>query len=97
MEFQTTSYGVATVKQTTYADGNLAILLVDDMGSPLCKLSVNFPEDIDMLDENQFFAKTYAENRELAKDALQSGLFKETEKFIDNGYVKCPVWEIVIP
>jgi hypothetical protein len=95
MEFNTTSYGVAKVNKTTYTDGNLAILLTDDMGGPLAKLSVNLPEHSEFLEENQFFAKTYAENEEIAKDALKSGFFRELDKAIMSGWVTFPVWEVI--
>lgn len=95
MEFATTYYGIAKINKTTYTDGNLAILLTDDMGGPLAKLSVNLPEHNHMLDENQFFAKTYAENEEIAKDALKSGLFRQLDKAIMTGWVTFPVWEVV--
>lgn len=95
MEFNTTSYGVAKVNKTTYTDGNLAILLTDDMGEPLAKLSVNLPEHSEFLKENQFFAKTYAENEEIAKDALNSGFFRELDKAIMSGWVNFPVWEVI--
>ncbi len=95
MEFATTYYGIAKVTKTTYTDGNLAILLTDDMGGPLAKLSVNLPEHTSLLEENQFFAKTYAENEEIAKDALKSGFFRQLDKAIMSGWVTFPVWELV--
>jgi len=97
MEFKTTSFGVAHVKTAQYADGNLAVLLEDEFGSPLSKLSVNMPDSAYLLNENQFFAKTYSENEELAQDALASGLFRQTNTVVKNGWVTCPVWEIVTP
>ena len=95
MEFSTSSYGVAKVNKTTYTDGNLAILLTDEMGGALAKLSVNLPEHAGSLGENQFFAKTYSENEELANDALNSGLFRQLDKTITCGWVTFPVWEII--
>lgn len=97
MEFKTSSFGVARVKTAQYADGNLAVLLEDEFGSPLSKLSVNMPDSAYLLNENQFFAKTYSENEELAQDALASGLFRQTNTVVKNGWVTCPVWEIVTP
>ena len=97
MEFKTSSYGVARVKTSQYSDGNLAILLEDEFGSPLSKLSVNMPDSAYLLNENQFFAKTYSENEEIAQDALASGLFRQTNTIVKNGWVSCPVWEILTP
>jgi hypothetical protein len=97
MEFNTTSFGVAKVQKTTYNDGNLAISLSDSSGFPLAKLSVNLPDNAYLLSENQFFAKTYSENAEIAKDALASGLFRQTNTIVRNGWVECPIWEILTP
>lgn len=97
MEFKTTSFGVAKVQKTTYNDGNLAVTLSDSFGSPLAKLSVNLPDNAYLLGENQFFAKTYSENEEIAQDALASGLFKQTSIKVRNGWVECPIWEILTP
>ncbi len=97
MEFKTSSFGVARVKTTQYTNGNLAILLEDEFGSPITKLSVNLPDSAYLLNDNQFFAKTYSENEELAKDALASGFFKQTNTVVKNGWVSCPIWEIVTP
>lgn len=97
MEFKTSSFGVARVKTTQYTNGNLAILLEDEFGSPITKLSVNLPDSAYLLNDNQFFAKTYSENEELAKDALASGFFKQTNTIVKNGWVSCPIWEIVTP
>jgi hypothetical protein len=97
MEFNTTSYGVAKVNKSNYADGNLAICLTDESGMPLTKLSVNMPDNAHLLGKNQFFAKTYAENEEIAEDALNSGLFKQTSITVKSGWVACPIWEILTP
>ena len=95
MNFQTSSYGVARVVTSKYNDGNLAVLLNDESGSPLAKLSVNLPDCDIYLAENQFFAKTYSENAEIAEDALASGLFKQTTISVKNGWVTLPIWEII--
>lgn len=97
MEFKTSSFGVARVKTSQYSDGNLAVLLEDEFGLPISKLSVNMPDSAYLLNENQFFAKTYSENEEIAQDALASGLFRQTKTIVKNGWVTCPVWEIVTP
>lgn len=97
MNFQTSSYGVARVVTSKYNDGNLAVLLNDEFGSPIAKLSVNLPDCDIYLAENQFFAKTYSENAEIAEDALASGLFKQTTISVKNGWVTLPIWEIIAP
>jgi len=97
MNMQTTSYGVANVVTTRYNDGNLAVLLNDKFGSPLAKLSLKLPDCGLELGENQFFAKTYSENAEIAEDALASGLFKQTTISVKNGWMTYPIWEIITP
>ena len=97
MNFQTSSFGVARVVTSKYNDGNLAVLLNDEFDSPLARLSVNLPDCDIYLEENQFFAKTYSENAEIAEDALASGLFKQTTISVKNGWVTLPIWEIITP
>ena len=96
MKMQTTSYGVAHVETTRYSNGNLAVLLKDEYGYPLTKLSTSLDCDIELA-ENQFFAKTYSENAEIAEDALASGLFKQTTISVKNGWMTYPIWEIITP
>lgn len=95
MKFETSSFGTAHIKTASYPDGNFAVFLVDDSGAPLTKLSVNIPESAHLLDENQFFAKTYSENEEIAQEALQSGFFVQTNTVVKNGWVTCPIWKIL--
>ena len=98
MNFKTSQgFGNAYVKTSEYQDGNLAVVLVDDFGQPLGKLSVNLPDNAHLLGKNQFFAKTYNENEIIAKDALESGFFKQTKTIVKSGFVECPIWEIVVP
>ena len=59
MNFQTSSFGVARVVTSKYNDGNLAVLLNDEFGSPLAKLSVNLPD-----------FSVMADGKKVSKDAL---------------------------
>lgn len=98
MYFKTSQgFGTAFVKTGEYNDGNLAVLLVDDFGQPLGKLSVNLPDNAHLLGKNQFFAKTYNENEIIAQDAIKSGIFKQTNTIVKTGFVECPIWEILVP
>jgi hypothetical protein len=71
--------------------GKLAVELVGENGEPIAMLSVNIPESSHMLGENEFFAKTWSENEEIAEDALQSGIFRDTGRTSD-GFLKAGIW-----
>jgi hypothetical protein len=85
-----------------YADGNIAIVGHDPDDEPFGTLSVNLPEDANILNNNEVFIKNWSENEAFAKAALKSGFFIDTCKiFIDTcksintGFVLAPIWEMV--
>lgn len=87
--FITRHFGLLSIVKDTYADGNLAILIVDsDYGMDVATLSVNLPQHAHCLRHDEFFAKTYSENEEIAQDALVSGLFQDTGVRVDGW----PIW-----
>ena len=84
-----TRYGDMDVEVTTYKTGGTAVILNQD-GQRFATLSVNFPEV--ELGEGEFAVKTWSENEQVAADALASGLFVDTGKRIQSGYVEASVW-----
>ena len=84
-----TRYGGMDVEVTTYKTGGTAVILNQD-GQRFATLSVNFSEV--KLEHNEFAVKTWSENEEIAADCLSSGLFVDTGKRIQSGYVEAPVW-----
>lgn len=101
--FQSKRWGTVNVARATYgsATGPIAILLSLDDGEPLGKLSVNMyrPEcsqDSKDLPADCFYAKTYGENQELAREAMAGGLFIQRDDLpaARSGFVDAPVWQI---
>lgn len=91
-----TNYGLATVRTSTYQHGGAtAVLLECENGEPLATLSVNL-EGV-KLGEGEFLAKTWSENEEIAKAALDSGLFEDTGRRVPTGWVEAQVWRFKAP
>lgn len=67
--------------------------LVDLNGEGIAMLSVNIPESSHLLGENEFFVKTWSENEEIAKDALASGIFRDTNR-CNSGFLRASIWAI---
>jgi hypothetical protein len=92
LSFETRHFGKAHVVKLAYAKGGkLGVELNDDRGEPMATLSVNIPESSHLLGENEFFAKTWSENEEIAEDALASGIFRDTGRESD-GVLKAKIW-----
>ena len=76
------------MKTSTYVNGDaMSVELVDQNGESIAMLSVNFPESAHLLGKNEFFAKTWEENEEIAEDALASGIFKDTGRRSSYGFM----------
>jgi hypothetical protein len=94
LSFETRHFGIAQVVTSPYRNGGkLAVELVDENGESIAMLSVNIPECSHVLGENEFFAKTWSENEEIAADALQSGIFQDTGRTSD-GFLKARIWTL---
>jgi hypothetical protein len=91
LTFKTRWFGTARVVTGTYRNGGLAVEIVDDSGEPIATLSVNMPERAHLLGENEFFAKTWSENREIAEEALASGHFLDTGR-TSGDVVNASIW-----
>ena len=55
-------------------------------------LTVNIPELDKVLKPGEFFVKTWSENETIAKEALASGLFVDTGKRLESGFVEAQIW-----
>ncbi len=94
LSFVTRSFGRATVAINNYRKGGgLAVGLIDEDNEPLAVLSVNIPESAHLLGKNEFFAKTWSENEELAEDALASGIFSATGR-TSGGLLNAGIWRL---
>ena len=75
-------------------NGALAVVLVTCIdGQLLTDLSKNL-NGASLLPEGCFYAKTYSENEEIAKVALQSGWFDEMGGSVRSGGVELPIWKL---
>ena len=92
ISFETRHFGMLSVVTSTYRDGNaLAVELVRMHGEPFTVLSVNMPERAHLLAAGEFFAKTWGENEDIAEDALDSGIFRDTGR-TSGETVNAPIW-----
>lgn len=91
-----TTYNVNVIK-TKYTAGPIAICLIDSTTEEdVCTLSTNLHNPEYQLKENEFFAKTWSENEDIAKAALQTGLFEDTGVREPTGFVEAQVWRIKV-
>tara|TARA_R100000329_G_scaffold26694_1_gene24934 strand:- start:1035 stop:1355 length:321 start_codon:yes stop_codon:yes gene_type:complete len=91
-------YGSAdlTANVTKYADGNIAVQLFDGF-SPYATLSVNLPEDAHLLEDNEFFVKSWSENEPLVEPLLSTGIFEDTGKRAFAGHITASIWRLIEP
>ena len=81
------------IKQTEYADGRIALQLIDmEDGGPYATFSVNLPA-VALLD-GEFLAKTWGENESLRDPMMNTGLFIDTGKREKSGFVSAEVWRL---
>lgn len=91
MEVQTTEFGKVEVVLREYSNGRTAIQLIDPMdGEPITTLTVNLPEE--PLKPGEFFIKGWSENEEICGDCRRSGLFHDTGRRVQTGWVQAEVW-----
>lgn len=92
--FPSTSFGRVHFVRESYPDtGRCAVELFDEHDESLIMLSINIPELAHDLGANEFYAKTYSENEELARDALASGHFTDTGRR-SRDFLQAPIWRI---
>ena len=80
------------VEVTTYAAGGTAIRILDGFALPYAVLTVWLDSTKD-LGEGEFYVKTWSENSDIAEAALASGIFIDTGKRKDLGFVQAQVWK----
>ena len=61
-------------------------------GAVAAILTVNIPECDKLLRPGEFFVKTWSENETIAKEALASGLFVDTGRRVESGFVEAQIW-----
>jgi hypothetical protein len=94
LTFKSRLFGTAHVATGTYrSGGGLAVEIVDGHGESIATLSVNMPEREHLLGENEFFAKTWSENEEIATEALASGHFLDTGR-TSGDVLNARIWRL---
>ena len=79
LTFKTRLFGTVYIVPGNYRNGErLAVEIADTHGEIIAVLSANMPERAHLLGENEFFAKRWSENEEIAEEALASGHFLDT-------------------
>jgi len=89
-----TPFGLAKVRVDRYQRlprAPFVFLQGMDDGLTLGVLSVNPPQGV-VLKEGEVCIKTWSENEPLVAPMLASGLFKDTGKRLDMGYVEAQIW-----
>ena len=79
-----------SIQTNRYANGNLAVQLMQE-GEPYATLSTNV-EGVTM-DSDCFIAKNYSENEGLLDQFVESGLFEDTGRRVDSGFVCIPIYK----
>lgn len=74
-----------------YSNKRLVIEGVYDEGS-FAVLTVNLIDN--KLDDGEFFVKTWSENEEFARCAMETDLFIDTGKRVKTGFVEAQVWKL---
>lgn len=79
--------------------GAIAIQLFDDgnPSEPLATFSTNLAPCGTALADDEFCVKTWSENEVLVAPMLATGLFEDTGRRVQSGYVVAPVWRIKDP
>jgi hypothetical protein len=100
--FQSPRWGKVIAHREAYPGGAAAVLLLCEDGEPLAKLSVNMYRPVCSHDSRDlppgcFYMKDWAENAEIAVEAVESGLFKARDDLPSaaSGFVWADVYEIV--
>jgi hypothetical protein len=80
--------------RSVYADnGNTSLQLVDkETGLPEAMLSLNTKEE---MEHGVFFLKDYAENENLSKLVIGSGVIEPVAKYRQVGYRTVQAWKII--
>lgn len=84
------------LRRASYRNGGrTALFLETQSGEPFTDLTVNIPTA--PLDNGELIIRAWDVNEDIAKAALQSGLFVDTGKRIPSGFVEAQVWRFTDP
>lgn len=81
-----------SIMQGQYRDGGIALQLMDEEG-PYATFSYCIPGT--PLADNEFLAKTGSENESLRQPMMDTGLFVDTGRRVESGFIEIEVWKMV--
>ena len=90
-----TTYGKVSIKVGRYSSGGAICVVLESEGEPYGVLSTNLRPYGHEIQNGEFHAKTWGENEELVQPMLAKGLFVDTGKRAQSGYVTAEVWKLV--
>uniref|UniRef100_A0A6M3IK18 Uncharacterized protein n=1 Tax=viral metagenome TaxID=1070528 RepID=A0A6M3IK18_9ZZZZ len=82
------------LEETKYMNGAKAIKIISEDCEPFATLTVNIPEVIHELEEDEILVKTWSENEEIANELRNSELFTDTGKRVSTGFVQAEIWKV---
>lgn len=87
--------GKCRLEFAKYANGNHALQIFSLEGEPMLKASVNPPEDIDPLDDDEIAIKEWSENEGVTKSLIDAGVIRpEVTESIASGFVHIKVYRL---
>lgn len=95
-------YGNVSINVGRYPKGGaifveLICLESEDVGEPYTTFSTNLKSYGCALAYNEFNVKNWSENDGLEEPLLATGLFEDTGRTFQSGFVQSPVWRIKDP
>jgi hypothetical protein len=81
------------VRTETYKDGKIRIQLYDSKdGTPYATATTNIQEE---LEQGEVAIKDWSENQGILDFLVQNRIVKEPHRFVESGYVKIPICELI--
>ncbi len=80
---------------STYGNDRPAIVLMDEVGLPYCKFTINLPEV--PLGPDEILVKTCDENADVAEMLRASSAFKDTLRRVKSGFNTYEIWKVELP
>ena len=80
--------------KSTYANGRVALLLMDNEGGQVACATVNLPEHD--IQPNEIIVKTWSENEGMLEFLIRNRICADTGREIATGFVKARVCKLLI-
>ena len=90
--YMSAQWGQVEIHEHFYNNGATAIQLRNEADGDITTLSINLPDYSSQLKFDEFFAKTWDENAEIAREALHSGQFVDTRRSVTTNIGSVPIW-----